>query len=291
MQAETTHAHDRPRAPWRLRLDAFVESPRVQRTVIALIVLNAVTLGLETSPAVRGAIGPLLAGFDRAVLAVFVLEIALKLLAKGGRFFRDGWNLFDFAIVGIALVPATGPFSVLRALRVLRVLRLVSNLPRLRFVIEAMLHALPGLGAIAGLLALIFYVSAVIATNLFGADHPDWFGSLPESLYTLFQLMTLDSWSSGVARPVMEVHPWAWLFFVPFILMATFVMLNLFVAVIVNTMQEMQSARERREAATAAALGAEAAAPADAAVLAELRALREELAALRRALPGAEGGR
>jgi voltage-gated sodium channel len=225
----------------RARVGAWVTSPGVQRVIIALIVVNAVTLGLETSSAVMAGYGELLHVVDRAILAVFVAEIAAKLFAFGGRFFRDAWNVFDFLVVGIALVPASGPLAVLRTLRVLRVLRLVSTVPRLRMIVEALLHAIPGIGAIAGLLLLIFYVGAVMATGLFGVDFPDWFGSLGRSMYTLFQIMTLESWSMGIARPVMAEYPYAWLFFVPFILIATFTMLNLFIAVIVNTMQEMQA--------------------------------------------------
>ena len=225
----------------RERVGTWVTSPGVQRFIIALIVVNAVTLGLETSSAVMADYGDLLHVADRAILAVFVAEIAAKLFAFGWRFFRDPWNVFDFLVVGIALVPASGPLAVLRTLRVLRVLRLVSTVPRLRMVIEALLHAIPGIGAIAGLLLLIFYVSAVMATSLFSADFPDWFGHIGRSMYTLFQIMTLESWSMGIARPVMTEYPYAWAFFVPFILIATFTMLNLFIAVIVNTMQEMQA--------------------------------------------------
>ncbi len=225
----------------RARVGAWVTSRGVQRVIIALIVVNAITLGLETSSGVMARYGELLHLADRAILAVFVAEIAAKLFAFGWRFFRDPWNVFDFLVVGIALVPASGPLAVLRTLRVLRVLRLVSTVPRLRMIVEALLHAIPGIGAIAGLLLLIFYVGAVMATGLFGADFPEWFGSLGRSMYTLFQIMTLESWSMGIARPVMADYPYAWLFFVPFILIATFTMLNLFIAVIVNTMQEMQA--------------------------------------------------
>ena len=225
----------------RARVGAWVTSPGVQRFIIALIVVNAVTLGLETSSVVMADYGDLLHVADRAILTVFVAEIAAKLFAFGWRFFRDPWNVFDFLVVGIALVPASGPLAVLRTLRVLRVLRLVSTVPRLRMVIEALLHAIPGIGAIAGLLLLIFYVGAVMATSLFAADFPDWFGHIGRSMFTLFQIMTLESWSMGIVRPVMAVYPYAWAFFVPFILIATFTMLNLFIAVIVNTMQEMQA--------------------------------------------------
>jgi voltage-gated sodium channel len=231
----------------RVRLGEWVESARVQRLIVALIVVNAVTLGLETSSAVMDRIGPMLIRLDQVILSVFVLEIGAKLIAHGPRFFRNPWNVFDFVVVGIALVPAAGPFSVLRTLRVLRVLRLISTMPRLRFVVDALLHAIPGIGAIGGLLGIVFYVFAVMATSLFGATFPDWFGSVPASLYTLFQIMTLESWSMGIVRPVMEVYPQAWVFFVPFILIATFTMLNLFIAIIVDTMQTMHSADHRAD--------------------------------------------
>jgi voltage-gated sodium channel len=170
-------------------------------------------------------------------------------------FWRDPWSLFDFAVVAIALVPASGPFAVLRALRVLRVLRMLTIVPSMRRVVGALLSAIPGLSSIAVVLLLVFYVFGVIATHLFGALFPEWFGHLGRSLYTLFQVMTLESWSMGIARPVMEQAPWAWAFFITFILFATFTMLNLFIAIIVNAMQtfqesEQQDALKSMEAAT-----------------------------------------
>ena len=264
----------------RTRLGAWIESAPIQRLIIGLIVLNAITLGLETSETLMSHIGPLLIGFDRLVLAVFVVEIAIKLLAFHGRFFRDPWNVFDFVIVGIALIPASGPLAVLRALRVLRVLRLVSTAPRLRFVVEALLKAVPGITSIAGLMLLLFYVFAVMATNLYGPTFPDWFGSIGASLYTLFQIMTLESWSMGIVRPVMAAYPLAWLFFIPFILIATFTMLNLFIGIIVDTMQtmhEQEHEHERKEFEGSLHQDTDR-------VLAELAELRRELAEIRSAV-------
>ena len=263
----------RPGPAWRMRLRAFVESTVVQRSVLALIVVNAVILGMETSASVMDAVGGVLVALDRLILAVFVVEIAARLIAHGWRFFRDPWSVFDFAVVAIALVPASGPFAVLRALRILRVLRLVSAVPRMRRVVEALLEAIPGLGAIIALLALLFYIGAVMATKLFAAAFPQWFGTIGHSLYTLFQIMTLESWSMGIVRPVLEQYPYAWLFFVPFIVMTAFTVLNLFIAVIVNAMQSKHheeieraesEAHEEREA-----------------LLAEVRALRGEIAEMR----------
>jgi voltage-gated sodium channel len=262
---------------FRERARSMVESPFAHNTIVALIVLNAITLGLETSSRAMEHFGDLLVAIDRAVLAVFVVEIATKLYAHGWRFFREPWNIFDFVIVGIALVPASGPLSVLRALRILRVLRLVSTVPRLRFVVEALLHALPGISSIAMLMLLLFYVFAVMATGFFGDSHPQWFGTIGRSMYTLFQIMTLESWSMGIVRPVMELHPYAWVFFVPFILVATFTILNLFIAIIVNTMQTMHEAAQRdEEKVITAAVHREGVQ-----LEQELRALREELRSLK----------
>ena len=220
------------------RLGAWVESPGVQNTIITLIVLNAITLGLETSDAVMAAQGPAIRAVEHAVLAIFVVEIALKLLAFDLRFFRSAWNVFDFLIVAIALVPASGPFAILRALRILRVLRLLGKVPRLRKLIESLLRALPSIGWVVFLLLMVFYIFAVMGTQLFGDAFPRFFGTLGESFYTLFQIMTLESWSMGVARPVLEQFPLAWIYFIAFILITTLTVLNLFIGIIVTTMQE-----------------------------------------------------
>ena len=210
---------------------------RVERTLIVLIVLNALILGLETYEWIMAEIGSLLLALDGAILAVFVVEIALRIAAHGRRFFTDPWSLFDFAVVAIALVPASGPLAVLRTLRVLRVLRMLTLLPSMRRVVGGLVSAIPGLSSVILLMVLIFYVAAVIATGLFGDDFPQWFGTLGASGYTLFQVMTLESWSMGIARPVIEAHPYAWTFFVLFILITSFTMLNLFIAVIIDATQ------------------------------------------------------
>lgn len=224
---------------FRQRVGDFVESQPVQNFIIGLIVLNAVTLGLETSVTAQRLIGEPLLWIERAVLTVFVIEIGMKLFAFGPRFFKSGWNVFDFVIVGIALAPDSGPFSILRALRILRVLRLLSQVERLRVIIESLLRAIPSIGWIAGLLLLVFYIFGVMGTKLFGESFPDWFGTVGLTMYSLFQIMTLESWSMGIARPVMEVYPYAWLYFVPFILISAFTVLNLFIGIIVNTMQSL----------------------------------------------------
>lgn len=223
----------------RQRLKTFIDNSTIQRILLALILINAVILGLETSPEVMTTAGSFLMALDKAILAVFVIELTIRLLVHRFAFFKDGWNVFDFIVVGIALVPASGPFAVLRALRVLRVLRVLTFVPSMRKIVGALIKSLNGMLSIAMVLGLVYYVAAVMVTKLFGEAFPEWFGSLGASLYTLFQVMTLESWSMGIARPVMEAFPYAWAFFIPFILIATFTMLNLFIAVIVNAVQTM----------------------------------------------------
>ena len=222
---------------FRQRLRNWVECARFQTAIVVLIVLNAVLLGLETWPAAMAAAGDLIIAIDRAILGFFVVELIARFYVHRLAFWRDPWSVFDFLVVAIALIPASGPFAVLRALRVLRVLRLLTMMPSMRRVVGALLSAIPGLGSIGAVLLIIYYVFAVLATNLFAVAYPEWFGNIGRSFYTLFQIMTLESWSMGIARPVMENFPYAWIVFVLFILVATFTMLNLFIAIIVNAMQ------------------------------------------------------
>jgi voltage-gated sodium channel len=241
-----------PPAPTQLR--NFVESRGFTFAVTIVIAINAVTLGLETWPLAMQTAGPLLLALDRLALWFFTVEIGLKLWLYRGRFFRDAWSIFDFVIIAIAWLPSAGPLSVLRALRIVRALRLLTIVPQMRTVIGALFRALPGMGSVIAVLGLVFYVAAVMATKLFGADFPDWFGSIGGSMYSLFQVMTLESWSMGIVRPVMEQYPYAWLFFVPFIIVTSFAVLNLFIALIVNSMQSMQM--ETNENVRAEALAA-----------------------------------
>ncbi|MBO6553773.1 MAG: ion transporter [Roseitalea sp.] len=262
-------------------LKSFVESQRFERAIIILIIINAITLGMETSPALMDAIGPVLLTIDRLILAVFVVELMIKFAVYRLDFFKSPWRIFDLIIVSIALIPAAGPFSVLRALRILRVLRLISAVPSMRRVVGGLLTALPGLGSIVLLLMLVFYVFSVMATKLFGGEFPQWFGSIAASAYSLFQIMTLESWSMGIVRPVMDAFPWAWAFFIPFIAATTFTVLNLFIGVVVSAMQaehDAQAADERSSLHDEQTL-----------ILEEVRALRAEVRAMRAADATAPG--
>ncbi|PTQ76056.1 ion transporter [Celeribacter persicus] len=232
----------------RAQLAAFLDRPVTRYGIMAVILFNAVILGLETSPRVMARAGGLITFLDGLCLAIFTVEILAKLYARGPAYFRSGWNIFDFVIVAVSYMPAGQGFAVLRSLRILRLLRVVSVAPTLRRVVEGFLSALPGMGSVFLLMGVIFYIASVMATRLFSATFPDWFGDLGSSAYTLFQIMTLESWSMGVVRPVMEVHPDAWLFFVPFILVTTFAVVNLVVGLIVNSMQDAHA--EESNAAT-----------------------------------------
>ncbi len=226
-----------------LTIQNFVEHTRFVQFITALILINAVTLGLETDQEIIAKYGSVLFTIDKIILIIFTIELLLKMFAYRLGFFKSGWNIFDFAIVTIAWIPASGPLSVLRALRILRILRLLSVVPQMRRVVSALGHSIPGMASVVAVLCLLFYVSAVLTTKLFGA-HPDprmqeWFGTIGDSAYTLFQIMTLESWSMGIVRPTMEFFPLAWLFFVPFIIVTSFAVLNLFIGIIVDAMQVM----------------------------------------------------
>ena len=257
----------------RQRLASILANPRFEYFILVLIAINAIVLGMETSKPIMASIGPMLLAIDAIILWIFVAEIAARLIVNFKGFWKDPWRLFDFAVVAVALIPATGGLAVLRAFRILRVLRLISTVPALKRVVSGLLSALPGMGSIVLLLGLIFYVFAVISTKLFGEAFPQWFGSLGESSYTLFQIMTLESWSMGIVRPVMEEFPLAWILFVPFIIATAFTVLNLFIGVIVDAMQSEHEAEAKA--------GRDAVLNETEQVLIEVKALRKEMAALK----------
>lgn len=217
----------------------FVEKKSFQNFIISLIILNAITIGMETSSEIMILFGSMLLLIDKIILAIFVIEILLKLYGYGFGFFKSGWNIFDFSIVAIALLPASGPLAILRALRIFRSLRLIKNVPKLRFIVESLFHSLPSLVWIFVLLSLVFYVFSVIGTKLFGADYPQWFGNLGASMFSLFQIMTLEGWAE-ISRSIMEKYPLANIYFILFILLASYTTLNIFIAIVVNTMAEVQ---------------------------------------------------
>ena len=251
-----------PPASPRLRavIFALVHSEPFRNAILGVIILNAICLGLDTDRGIHARFGDLLGALDTLITAIFVAEIALRLYADRGAFFRDGWNVFDFVVVAFSVLMVSAQtqvsvlriFRLVRVVRVIRVFRLFGVVPALRRVVDALFKAIPGMSAIIAVLALLFYVAAVITTDFFGAEAPREFGSIGASVFTLFQIMTGDGWSD-VVRDLMVQNPWAWLFFIPFIVLTSFAVLNLFIAVIVDALQaeQVQAIEDTRTELTA----------------------------------------
>ena len=220
-------------------LKNIIENKYFVTFITSVIIINAITLGLETSKNIKKDYGVYLSLIDTIALTIFTIELLAKITVYRFRFFRDGWNIFDFIIVVVSLIPTSGPFSVLRAFRIFRTLRLLSVVPSMKRIIQAIFISIPGILSVGTIIILIFYISSVLTTTFFGDKFYEWFGTVGNSMYTLFQIMTLESWSMGIVRPVMKEFPLAWLFFVPFILVTTFAVLNLFIGIIVDAMQQL----------------------------------------------------
>lgn len=218
-------------------LRGIVENRFFQGVILADIVFNSVISGLQTSQLAMAKCGRLLGVLDQVCLAIFVIELVLKLIVYNWRFPRDAWNIFDFLVVAVSFVPDMGMLSSARILRVLRVFKLISGVKQMRVVLSAITKAIRGIMWSAILLLFFYYVYGIIGTVLFGKVFPDWFGSLGASVYSLFQIMTIESWSMGIARPVIAVFPFAWIYFVRYILIASFVVMN----IVLNSINESLS--------------------------------------------------
>ncbi len=270
--------------PFRAQARDFVDRDAVKNGVLAVIIFNAITLGMSTSQTLMASYGEIFTTIDTVVLSIFVIELLLKFYAYGFGFFRSAWNIFDLLVVSVGILPQGSGLSALRGLRVIRALRLLSVVPQMRAVVQALLDALPGMGAVIIMLSIVYYVFAVMATIMYGAAFPEWFGTLGRSLYSLFQIMTLESWSMGIVRPVMAEFPHAWSFFVPFIIITAFSVLNLFIGLLVNTMQTAVEEEDEKEFEKLRDLIRSETDVVDAHVLTlhkELSALRAEIAGLK----------
>ena len=215
--------------------------PPVQAAIIIIIILNSLTLGLDTIKDLSYETKQFLAYFDTFVLYIYVLELVLKHIALGFKFWKNGWNIFDFIIVAMSFIPAGSSLSVLRGLRILRILRLFTSIKPLRIIVLGLMKSIPSIAWLLLMLLINFYLFAVIGTNFFGEKFPVFFGSIGKSSFTLFQVMTLESWSMSVARPIIAEFEYAFIYFVVFILINTFEMLNLFVGIIVSAMSSSYS--------------------------------------------------
>ncbi|PSK98388.1 voltage-gated sodium channel [Murinocardiopsis flavida] len=257
---------------FRGRAVAVVDSGWFQNTVIAAIVLNGISLGLETYEDVFGPYTAYFGIADRVFVTLFVTELLVKVYARGWAFFRDPWNWFDLFVVGVAVVPATDGFSVLRLLRILRLLRLISVIPQMREIVSALFRSVPGLSTVIGLLFVIMYTSAVLGEKLFEDISPHYFGDLGTTLYTLFMLLTTENWPD-ISDSVIEEAPYAWVFFVVFIVVSAFIVLNLILGVIVTSMEQEVNAERWEEDQELELAQHES-------VMAQLGALTEEVARL-----------
>lgn len=254
----------------------IVYSKWFQGMITVCIILNSIQLGLDTSQWWVSNMGRISEWSDKVFICLFALEILLKLCSDKFRFFLSSWNVFDFLVVAVSFVPGNGAFSILRTFRIFRTFRLLNKFERLRLITESLISSIPSIGWICFLLSIWFYICSVIATNLFRDAFPDWFGTIPRSMYSLFQIMTLESWSMGIVRPVMREYPYAWLFFVPFIIFATYTVMNLFIGVLVSAISQVQEEKQGLTAEQEAEKRSM-----DMEILAELKALRAEISELK----------
>ena len=224
----------------------LTKSPAFEYFIIGLILFNAVVLGLETVPSVVEEYSFWLGFSQQAILGVFIVEAALKIFAltpRGDRYFRDGWNVFDFSIIVLSLVPATGGFAVIaRLARLMRLLRLVSAVPELRLIVATLVRSIPGMLHIVVLMSLMVYIYAIIGFQLFHEHDPEHWRNLGISLLSLFRVVTLEDWTD-IMYKAMEYHPLAWIYFLTFVIFGTFVVINLFIAVVINNLDEAKQER------------------------------------------------
>lgn len=271
---------------FRDKLGTIVDHYFVQRFIVFVLFLNAITLGLDTNPEIMGEYGDLIDQINAIIPIIFVVEVGTRWFARGSRFFKETWNVFDVVIISISFLPSGSAFSAIRALRILRVLHVISLVPRMRHVVAAMIRSLPQIGSILALLLIVSYIASVIVTHLYGIEYPELFGSIGRSMLTMFQLMTLEGWAAEIVRPVMETHPYSVFLFIPYMLMTAFAILNLFTAVLVDSMQILQQnySYERSEQQTAQVITDELLE-----VKADLQALTRELKQMRVALAAPAG--
>lgn len=228
-------------------LQKLIKSTKFELLILTVILINTFSLAAETIPDLSRATHQLLSHVDSIAIAIFVIEAAIKLVALRIDYFKSAWNVFDFVVVIAAVITITHYLSILRSLRIIRAFRLVAYIKPLRQVVGALARSIPGLISTAFVLLLVFFIFGIMGVQLFGSDFPAWFGHLGRSMFTLFQIMTLESWSMGIVRPIMEIYPYAWLFFIPFILVSAFTLLNFLIGIVVDAIAHLKHMRERQE--------------------------------------------
>ncbi len=242
------------------KLQAFIESKSVSNFILAVIIINSIILGMLTYPALCEKMDYILHPLCNICVWIFTFEIFIKLYVYKGQFFKDGWNNFDFMLVAISWIPTGGVFSSFRAFRVLRALRalrLVTKLEKLRIIVQAIIESIPNVGWASVLLLLLFYIFSIMGTTMFSEAFPEFFGSIGKSMYSLFQIMTLESWSMGIARPVIAEFPFAWMYFISFILVSSFIVMNVIVGIVVNAISELSAQAKQDKLSEASDLNIE----------------------------------
>ncbi len=266
-------------------LKKIVDGKVFQGIILFVILFNCVLMGIETIKGLSEGTMGILATINNICLWIFVAEIVIKLLAYGLDYFKDPWNWFDMVIVGISMASGLPFMAAFRAMRVLRVLKslkalrgtkLIGSVKHLQVIIGAIVKSVPSILWTGILLILIYYVFSLIGVNLFGDAFPDWFGTIGKAMYTLFQVMTLESWSMGISRPVMEVYSFAWAYFVPFVLLSSFVVMNVVVGIVVNAISEVTAENNVEEPETKEVSKED--------LLKEMREVKEQMARLEKAL-------
>jgi voltage-gated sodium channel len=227
-------------------LRPWIESDTFRNIITGLIIINAFILGLETYPKVMADFGVPLIIADQTIVGLFIVELTLRILVYKRAFFRDPWSVFDMIVVSMAFIPRNVDLAVFRAARAFRLLRLISIFPHLRSVVESLLRAIPGIASILAILGIFLYVFAVMGTQRYGTEFPEWFGTLPGSFFSLFQIMTLEGWSE-IVRTIVKTHPYAAIFFIFYILVTSYSILNLFIAVMVDSMSKKYKKVEKAE--------------------------------------------
>lgn len=274
------------------KLKKFVESTVFQTVILGVIILNTVLLGLQTVPLLNEVCGTVLKIADYVCLGIFIVEMLLKLVVYRFGYFKDGWNWFDFIIIltslfsNLAVLSAFRVFRVFRvfrSLKALRSMRMVSSLKHLRVIILAIGRSVPSIAWTGLLLMLIYYIFSIIGVTMFVSTFPEWFGDIGKAMYTLFQVMTLESWSMGISRPVMEVFPYAWVYFVPFVLICSFIVMNVVVGIVINSISEVTAIQKDEESGGASANSPDTLETGEKIHL-EIAQVREHLAALERLL-------
>lgn len=225
----------------KLKVARLIKSQLFYNIILVIIVINATVIGLQTNDTVNNYFGGFLQAINSFCLVIFITEFILRIYIYRRRFFLKRWDVFDLLVVLISLLPESYVVSTFRFLRVIRVLRLISVIPKIQLITQVLLRTLSSIISVGILLMIVYYVYAVITTTLYGKDFPQWFGTIGESYYTLFQIMTFESWSMGIVRPVMEIHPYSWIVFVSFLIIATYIVLNIVIGIIVDCIGEIKN--------------------------------------------------